>query len=488
MVPPRTGSPYQTEMLFEHFKQQRYSKAPAEQHHTRSLDFRIGADWREIVRKHLYQNVKVTADELLEKHPYLKQYLPLIERSHMTVTYNFDDFLERSLLIRSKGTGKATSRGFESVTNPWTQFRRTTAVIYHPNGVIPHKALETPSDRFVFSEASYAEQLMGIFAGDHAGLINHFSKHTCLLIGLSLEDETLRNVLMQGARACPGNYHYYVHYLKQGEILDTDKQRAITATNFKVYNLVTLFLDNSGIRALAELIDVETCCRDQFCDFAAVHKLPVRFRFYVTGAMGVGKSTAINHFRNLVVLDEWLDERPDILSKDWASLKPEEAEQADAWIASQFAQKNDVLRNEREGIFMLDRGPLDPLAFTPDEKWSDKATRLLGAICPGEAWNVEDGRVIILKGDGEELALRMVFTQRKEYTAEKLMRMESRLEKAYGPHGIITFPTKGLTPADVVRRIAEIVHLEPYGSAQAPSCNLHNRLHEIKKGGTDAAS
>ena len=113
---------------------------------------------------------------------------------------------------------KLAHSGFESITNPWTQFRRTEAIIYHPNGVVPQNILEMPSDRLVFSEASYAEQLMGIFAGDHAGLLNHLSKHTCLFIGLSLDDETLRSVLMQAARSCPGNFHYYVYYVKAGRI------------------------------------------------------------------------------------------------------------------------------------------------------------------------------------------------------------------------------------------------------------------------------
>lgn len=35
IVPSRAGLPYQTEMLFEHYKQQRYAKVPVDQHHTR---------------------------------------------------------------------------------------------------------------------------------------------------------------------------------------------------------------------------------------------------------------------------------------------------------------------------------------------------------------------------------------------------------------------------------------------------------------------
>jgi len=333
VVPPRAGLPYQTEMLFEHFKQRQYGISPVEHHNTRALDYRIGAEWRELIRNHLYANVTGTMGDTLEAHPYLRQFLSIIRRTHMTVSYNFDDFLEQSLL-RKRVVQDRNSLGFESVTNPWTQFRRTNAVIYHPNGVVPQNRLETPSDRFVFSEASYVKQLMGIFAGDQAGLVSHLSKHTCLLIGLSLEDDTLRNVLTQAAHSCPGNFHYYVHYLKDGDTLDDDARRAITLANFKVYNLITLFLIDDEICALGELIDIDFCPPNKFCDFAETHNIPIQFRFYLTGSLGVGKSTTINHFRNLIVLDEWLEQRLPILEESWDDLTVEEKSTVDDWIAN----------------------------------------------------------------------------------------------------------------------------------------------------------
>ncbi len=479
VVPPRVGLPYQTEMLFEHFKKQRYNDAPAEQHNTRALDYQISAEWRELIRKYLYADVSGKLGDSLDAHPYLKQYIPIIRRTHMTVTYNFDDLLEQSLL-RERGDGDATSLGFESVTNPWTQFRRTSAVIYHPNGVVPQNPLETPSDRFVFSEESYVKQLMGIFAGDQAGLVSHLSKHTCLLIGLSLEDDTLRNVLMQAAHSCPGNFHYYVHYLKPNQTLEDDVQRAITLANFKVYNLITLFLRDEEISAMGDFINKIHFPTNEFCDFSEEHNIRVRYRFYITGAIGVGKTTAINHFRNLAVLDEWLEQRLPILAKSWDKLTNDEKKVADDWIINQFRRKNDILRNEREGIFVLDRGPLDPLSFTPEAEWSDKANRLIRGICPGQAqWQVEDGRVILLQGDASELALRMVLTKRKDYTADKLDSMEKHLSEAYGLDGVVKFDTRGLTPSDIAGRVAEIIHLESY----KPTCNLQGRLDRIKKEG-----
>jgi hypothetical protein len=125
------------------------------------------------------------------------------------------------------------------------------------------------------------------------------------------------------------------------------------------------------------------------------------------------------------------------------------------------------------------------LSFTPDTEWGKKAEQLLGAICPGHAtWQVEAGRVILLEGDGTELALRMIITQRDDYTAEKLIKMAEHIKKAYGSDGVTRFDTRGLTPSDVVRRVAEIIHLEPYTNI----CDLHARLEDIKKGTVDASA
>lgn len=477
VAPPRTGLPYQTEMLFEHFRHRRYANESQDKHNTRSLDYKIGAEWRGLIRKYLYQNVAGNLAEKLSSHAYLKQFLPIIRRTHMTVTYNFDDMLEQSLSLERAEEEEGQSRGFESVTNPWSQFRRQTAIIYHVNGVVPQNPMETPSDHFVFSESSFVKQLMGIFAGDQAGLVNHLSKHTCLFVGLSLEDDTLRNALIQAAHSCPGNIHYYIHFDNNCAGISDECKQAIRRANFKVYNLVTLFLNNEDIRALAELLDVNQTPKDNFCDFANQHAIPVRFRYYLTGAISVGKTTTINNFGNLAVLDEWLEQRPPILARGWDTLNDDEKGQADQWILKQFKLKNDLLRNEREGIFMMDRGPLDPLAFTPPEEIPEKAKAILNTLTPDQAtWHVERGKVILLEGDKDELALRMILTDRIDYTAEKLKNMESQLKTAYGDEGVSCFDTRGLTPSDVARRVAEIIHLEPYD----PTCNLQNRLETIR--------
>jgi hypothetical protein len=135
-------------------------------------------------------------------------------------------------------------------------------------------------------------------------LSNHLFRNTCLLVGLSLEDVTLQSLLRQNAVANPGNVHYVIHFQEAGNILDAANAKIVFEANFNSYNLYTLFLDNAGIRDLADLISISE--RSFELHYS---QTPVKFVYYLIGAIGAGKSTAADHFRNLITYDEWIDER-----------------------------------------------------------------------------------------------------------------------------------------------------------------------------------
>jgi len=353
-----TTLPFQTQMLFEHFRKKRYGTDDHIITRNRELDYTILAEWFEIIRNNLYKNKHPDFEKALSDHPYLKKYIPIIKQTNITVNYNFDDLLEKALFITHRNEKKLNdnhdddekewSKGYESVTNASLQFRSTNSIIYHPNGSIPEKQMEIPSDRFIFSEHEFADQLLDMLAGDFSTLLNHFSKNTCLFIGLSLDDQTLRNLLRQTARSNPGHYHYYIKYLPKSDELTEESKNAIKLANFKVYNLITLFLDDGEIAALGELISISD---QSFCDFAQINGVKIKYSYYLTGPIGVGKSTAISYFRNLITYDEWLEPRPDLLSKPWKELKEIEKKYTDNWIASQFKLKNDNLRYKNFGLF-----------------------------------------------------------------------------------------------------------------------------------------
>jgi hypothetical protein len=57
--------------------------------------------------------------------------------------------------------------------------------------------------------------------------------------------------------------------------------------------------------------------------------------------------------------------------------------------------------------------------------------------------------------------------------------MEETLKTNYGEDGVVVVNTRGLSTADIVRRIAQIIHVDEYDKC----CDLHGRLEEIEGGG-----
>ena len=91
---------------------------------------------------------------------------------------------------------------------------------------------------------------------------------------------------------------------------------------------------------------------------------------------------------------------------------------------------------------------------------------------PVFTYSVVPGTVILLTGDPNELALRMKITGRPNYTPERLRKMEGDLREVYGDENIKIIDTTNLPINDVVRRVAELVHLEPYQPT-----NIENMLN-----------
>lgn len=468
----RMSLPFMTEVLFQHFRKAEHHKHDGEKISSLEFENRTAAKWQRICAKHLYKQAPTKFRTAVRQHPYLSELLPIVERTPLTVNYNFDDFLERALSERKSPDEK--TRGFETVTNPWMQFRRDKGVVYHPNGVIKSELMELPADKFIFSESSFARHIVGS-GGDTSFLLNHFCKNTCLIVGASLEDESLRSALIWSANASPGNFHYCIRFMHKRSAITEEDADAIRRANFNVFNLITLFLTEAEIAALARLIDDTQVSEPELQDIATREGVRLVYKYYFTGAIGVGKSATARQLENLSVIDEWLEPPLPILAKPWDSLTKAEREKADAWIINQFALKNDRLRHENLGVFVIDRPPLDPLAFTPVEDRAAKAKLLRDAICPDGKWSVADGMVMFFKGESSQLAARVLAMGRDEYTAEKLQAMQNALSQIYKGTGIMPLDTRGLSTPEVTKKVAEMIFFEPY-----TECDLNRRVRKYR--------
>jgi hypothetical protein len=173
-----------TQMLFQHYRSKIMDVTGGSW--SAKAERKIQGQWRRIIQECLYRDVKDTGKELQTTHPYLTYFIKVIEKSAMTVNYNFDDTIQQMILSERHSPNANSMRNFETIWSAYLPTRPDVAILYHPNGFLPRNLLEYPSDNLVFSDDSFADQLIESMAGYHASLLHHFSKNTCLFLGLSL--------------------------------------------------------------------------------------------------------------------------------------------------------------------------------------------------------------------------------------------------------------------------------------------------------------
>ena len=370
-----------------HFKDPRFKKEEAR------------ARWNSVLRSCLYENTKD-----VKEHPYLTQLGSLIRDSKFLITYNFDDTIETLIGRLVPAQARYGKKAFETIWSLTSQLREDVLTIYHPNGFIPSNRHDYSSDRIVFSDESFSNQIAGEQPGSHS-FIHHFLQNTCILFGLSLDDVSLRQHLRRLALMAPGLNHVLVAHYSPSNPYSPDQQAAIAAANFEVYNLLTLFLTNEDITALCELIAED---KVDFSDRAARLGVPVKYVYYITGGVAAGKTTAVSQFGSCHLYDEWVEPSPPIVSKPFNTLTPEEKTEANSWIGRQFELKNRALRSCNEGIHIIDRAPLDPLSFETSSQ-QKRAQDLVLSFRPGAALHkVEPGQVIFLQCPEAELRRRLI--------------------------------------------------------------------------------
>lgn len=202
-----------------------------------------------------------------------------------------------------------------------------------------------------------------------------------------------------------------------------------------------------------------------------------KFCYYLCGAVGVGKTTTLSFLRSLATHDEWLEPRLSLLAKPYTELSADEKNEVDTWIATQFARKNLHLLNSPPGVHIIDRSPLDPIAFTPSPEWQDKATQLRNAISPGSSGRpIQAGQVIFLEGEPHDLVVRNASRHRRgseQYLAEQ----QEMLRYVYAHRAITVVDVRALSVYEVVKRVAGVIHLGQYSES-----DLNGLLTDVANG------
>lgn len=430
--------------------------------------------WRDHIYEALYKDVNKIDPEFAKQRSYYQSFVEIIKRNTITITYNFDDSIERYLSAARSAAELRTKRGYTTTYDENSQLPTNSPVIYHPNGFLSHRKAEKPSTHLILSEDSFSEQLTDSIIGRSAVIQSELSQKTCLFIGCSLQDPTLNYLLKRNAQHHPGHFHYYVHW--SGNDGKSLCHPAHTERLFELYNLITLNLSTDEIHILGHLL---TYPDDVVAQKISDHTLDGMFTYVVTGAVGSGKSSIISHFRSLRQHDEWLEPRLPGMEMQVDKLPDHLLAEIDRWVDTQFAQKNAALhdRENAVAIHILDRGPLDPLAFTRDNQFGSRAASLRAAMTGRSKLKprIVPAHVILLLADPIEMSIRAK-ARGKEFSSDALAKQQDALKEAYGRGpGVTIIDTRGLSIQQVVRRVARVVHDMKY-----EELDLSGRLDFLK--------
>jgi len=428
-----------------------------------NIDLIIKGKWYQIIRKVIYQDFK------LINHPYLEDYAEIIKKTPVTVNYNFDSCIE--MMLWELGKSFEPERPYETVFNGTVPFRLNKGVIYHPNGYLPKNELDVFSDNIVFSEVEFGQQLSDSIMGQYSSLVHHFSKTTCFFLGISLKDENLKMMLRQCSNHNPGHYHYYCKYTGEDKL--TKEQREVFFNyHFNTHNLITLFLNEEQISALGRIIRYS---KEKFFSLsrdAAINPVKV---YYVTGMPGIGKTSIVRHMQSLSVCNEWVGEPLHLLSRPHQSLTEEERDEVDEWIVQQFAEKNKFLCKQTEGVFLVDRAPLDPLSYCDKDNMYQKAQWYRNKMRQGnkDAF-IRSGKIIYLTGEPNEVSYRLYRRKGRENDLE-LSDLDMKLRNIYDSYAAY-IPNINIGFNDFVKKVAREIYCSDYSEI-----DLSQRLYDLCK-------
>lgn len=333
---------------------------------------RARIEWYNAIRKILYKKIPNDIDQIIKTHPYIERLARLCVKCQSTITFNFDDILDQ---IASKVTPDYALPPKTTWHLPAIE-SSTVSHIYHINGLLPQMERKKSSDHLIFTEDSF---LQVIYGGTSNNPVMHsFTNSTYLLIGLSLNDHSLKSILATNAARSPGSIHYMIHWMSSDAALTAKQRDDISRANFEMYNLVTIFLTSEQIAEFLDLVQTgverggvrPTDAMDEAFSSALREyssNVPVRYRYYIAGPVGSGKSTLLENLRSFRTLEEWPEKTPPELYQDHKLLSPDQRVKVNDWIYRQLKIKNHMFLNCGPGIHVMDRAPLDLFAFSMNE-------------------------------------------------------------------------------------------------------------------------
>lgn len=445
--------------------------------------FIVDASWREEIHKCLYQGiVKKSFLQIAKKHSYLTALAELVCKSGFAVTFNFDDIVDEAVIAHA---GEHNLPNPEIITRPKIETRKEAPVIYHINGFLPREELRRASEKIVLTENAFADILLSPNSHDAEFVINQFATKTFLLLGISLSDNSLKNLLRSSANRNPANHHFVVYHEKDHDPLSAEARNDIFDVNLHVYNLISIFLTTEEIKTFIEVLNLED--GDEFEGaMSGLLSNKIDRKYYLVGSVASGKSSALEALRCFQTHEEWSGRVPAAMYLDDKSLTPNQQKEVDNFLFPQLISKNNKMVSKLPGIRIMDRAYLDLFAFSKDSGEVERKGLELRRRFQEMGKRFEDGHIFFLKASKDILDERMARRgsaknrgKKRKFGADALIAQEAELLQVYKPDAHSVFDTTYASPGEIAKHMARAILLEPY-----TEFSFEQRLDEIlNKGG-----
>jgi hypothetical protein len=469
----------------EHFPETFLAEIFFRQHHTKEDKSRneprdryhrllVNSSWKYIVRECLYKDVETDDfDTIAKRHKYLKPLAELVCKSGFTVTFNFDDIVDQAVTARVEEILQAAPdtkiANPEIIYHPKIEMRKNAPVIYHINGSLPHDELRRGSEDIILTEDAFADVLLSPSSQDADFVINQFSLRTFLLIGISLSDNSLKNILRSSAKRNPANYHFAIFHENDDAPRSPEVKADIFNAYYNVYNLISIFLTTDEIRALIEILKEPKPDRLDNSLLGLGAGSTIQRKYYIVGSVASGKSSTIDALRCFTTFEEFRGRIPKEMYQDDTTLTPAEQSVVDEYLFPALISKNLNMVQMNSGIRIMDRAFLDLFAFSKDgdkKEIKRKATELKERVRQ-RGRPLESGHIFFLKASPDAIEERLLKRGARKakggktgFEAPTLARQEKYLSDIYPIAAPID--TSDLDSGDVAKKIAKEILLGEY--------------------------
>lgn len=457
--------------------------SPADRFH----DHRVNVEWKKKIRECLYRDIgDKTFSEITNEHSYIKDLAALVCKAGFTVTFNFDDIVDQAVSLHVEEVLHAAPETAianpEIIYYPKIETRKHAPVIYHINGSLPRDELRRSSEHVILTEDAFADVLLSPNSYNAEFVINQFAVRTFILLGISLSDNSLKNILRSSAKRNPANHHFIIFHEDDKNPRSDDVRSDIFEVNLHVYNLVSLFLTTSQIKSFLEILNSASSAQfdESLLNIGAT--ATVQRKYYVVGSVASGKSSTIDALRCFTTFEEFSGRVPAQMYQDDNTLTDAEQKIVDDYLFPRLLEKNRNMARMHSGLRIMDRAFLDLFAFSKDGDHSEikrKAIELKRRI---EQYNkpFENGQIIFLNASSDVIEERLLKRGSRNtggktgFEPATLAKQNDYLRKIYGIKSDQILDTSYMSTGEVARHIARQILLKNYSEFDFTS-----RLDEI---------